>query len=104
MGISKSNIEFVDSLIDYYIEEAKSYKQIAESYVPEIESVLDTTFGIITGCIYSSFLQAYANQKQTVGSEDVNEFNKILKEKAPQIKNAILGKKPEEPPKVEDKE
>ncbi|MFB5627614.1 MAG: hypothetical protein ACE5R5_05410 [Nitrosarchaeum sp.] len=90
MAISKENREFIDSLIDYYISESESYRQIAENFVPEVESVSDTAFGIITGCVYSGFLQAYQNQQQTPGLEDINEFNKILKKKAPLIKKAIL--------------
>ena len=53
MALSKHTKSFVDSQIDYYISEASSYKQIAEQYVPEIESVPDTAFGIIAGCVYS---------------------------------------------------
>jgi len=90
MAISKENKDFVDSLIDYYISESESYKQIAENFVPEIESVPDTAFGIITGCVYSGFLQAYQNQQQTPGLEDMKEFNQIIKERAALIKKAIL--------------
>jgi len=53
MVISKENKDFIDSLIDYYISESESYRQIAENFVPEVESVPDTAFGIITGCVYS---------------------------------------------------
>lgn len=91
MAISKENKEFIDSLIDYYINESQSYLQIAENYVPEIESVYDTAFGIIAGCVYSSFLQAYQNQQQSPGLEDMKEFNKILKERAPLIKKSLMG-------------
>jgi len=91
MAISKENREFIDSLVDYYISESESYKQIAENFVPEIESVSDTAFGIITGCVYSGFLQAYQNQHQTPGLEDMHEFNKIIKERAPLIKKSILS-------------
>ena len=99
MAISKENLDFIDSLIDYYISEAESYKQIAENYVPEIESVVDTAFGIITGCIYSSFLQAYQNQQHTPSLEDIKEFNRIMKNRAPLVKKAIL-----ESPKLDEKE
>ena len=94
MAISKENKDFIDSLIDYYISESESYKQIAENFVPEIESVPDTAFGIITGCVYSGFLQAYQNQQQTPSLDDMKEFNKIIKERAALIKKAIL-----DPPK-----
>ena len=90
MVISKENKDFVGSLIDYYINESESYRQIAENFVPEIESVPDTAFGIITGCVYSGFLQASQNQQQTPSLEDMKEFNQIIKERAPLIKKSIL--------------
>ncbi|MCH7647452.1 MAG: hypothetical protein IIA83_02440 [Thaumarchaeota archaeon] len=91
MVISKENKDFIDSLIDYYISESESYRQIAENFVPEVESVPDTTFGIITGCVYSGFLQAYQNQQLTPSLEDMREFNQIIKERATVIKKSILG-------------
>ena len=90
MTISKENKDFIDSLIDYYISESESYKQIAENFVPEVESVPDTAFGIIAGCVYSGFLQAYQNQQQTPSLEDIREFNQIIKERAALIKKSIL--------------
>ena len=90
MAISKENKDFIDSLIDYYISESESYKQIAENFAPEVESVSDTAFGIITGCVYSGFLQAYQNQQQTPSLEDMREFNQIIKQRAPLIKKSIL--------------
>jgi hypothetical protein len=90
MAISKENRDFIDSLIDYYISESESYRQIAENFAPEVESISDTAFGIITGCVYSGFLQAYQNQQLTPGLEDIKEFNQILKDRAPLIKKAIL--------------
>jgi hypothetical protein len=90
MALSKYTKEFLDSQIDYYISEAQSYKQIAESYVPEVESVSDTAFGIIAGCVYSGFLQAYSNQKQAPSLEDLQEFTKIIKDRAPLIKKAMI--------------
>ncbi len=89
MSISKENKEFIDSLIEYYISESESYKQIAENFLPEVESIPDTAFGIITGCVYSGFLQAYQNQQQSPSLEDMNEFNQIIKKKAPLIKKSI---------------
>ena len=90
MVISKENREFIDSLMDYYISESQSYRQIAENYVPEIESVTDTAFGIIVGCVYSGFLQAYQNQQQTPGLEDMKEFNQIIKEQSLLIKKSLI--------------
>ena len=91
MAISKENKDFIDSLIDYYISESEAYKQIAENFIPEVESVSDTAFGIITGCVYSGFLQAYQNQQQTPGLEDMKEFNEIIKKRASLIKKSILS-------------
>ena len=51
MVISKENQEFLEGLIDYYVKEAKSYREIAQEFSSEIDSVLDTAFGIIIGCI-----------------------------------------------------
>ena len=90
MAISKENKEFIESLIDYYVSESQSYLQIAENYVPEIESITDTAFGIITGCVYSGFLQAYQNQQQSPSLQDMKEFHQILKEKAPTVKKSLL--------------
>ena len=90
MTISETNKEFINSLIDYYISESEAYRDIAENYTPEIGSVPDTSFGIIVGCVYSGFLQAYQSQQQSPTLEDVKEFHKILKEKAPLIKKSIL--------------
>ena len=89
MSISKENKEFIDSLIEYYISESESYKQIAENFLPEVKSIPDTAFGIITGCVYSGFLQAYQNQQQSPSLEDMDEFNQIIKKKAPLIKKSI---------------
>ena len=91
MVISKENKDFIDSLIDYYISESESYRQIAENFVPEIESIPDTAFGIITGCVYSGFLQTYQNQQETPSLEDMQEFNQIIKERAPLIKKSLLA-------------
>jgi len=89
MVISKENKEFIDSLIEYYITESESYRQIAENFLPEVKSIPDTAFGIITGCVYSGFLQAYQNQQQTPSLEDMDEFNQIIKKKAELIKKSI---------------
>ena len=89
MSISKENKEFIDNLIEYYISESESYKQIAENFLPEVKSIPDTAFGIITGCVYSGFLQAYQNQQQSPSLEDIDEFNQIIKKKASLIKKSI---------------
>ena len=92
MTISKENKEFLDNLIEYYISEAQSYREMAQEYSLKIDSVPDTTFGIIIGCIYSSFLQTYSNQKLTPTVQDVQEFTEIIMMKSNAIMDAIKGK------------
>ncbi len=92
MTISDEMKKFLDSQIEYYITEAQSYKEMAQEYSPKIDSIQDTAFGIIIGSIYSSFLQAYSNQKQNVNSEDIQEFTEIMMFNTRMIKDAIMGK------------
>ena len=91
MTISKENKEFLEGLIEYYISEAQSYREMAQEYSLKIDSVPDTTFGIIIGCIYSSFLQTYSNQKLTPNVQDIQEFTEIIMMKSSVIMNAIKG-------------
>ena len=91
MVISKENQEFLEGLIDYYVKEAKSYREIAQEFSSEIDSVLDIAFGIIIGCIYSSFLQAYSNQKQIPNMEDIQEFNEMIIKNTEIIKKSIMN-------------
>jgi hypothetical protein len=91
--IPQATKKFIDSLIDYYISEAASYKQIAKTYADEVEDVDANTFGIIVGCVYSGFLQAYQNQKQKPLLEDMQEFTQMIKIRATQIKRSILDAK-----------
>ena len=93
MTISKDNKEFLEGLIEYYISEAESYREMAQEYSLKIDSVPDTAFGIIIGCIYSSFLQTYSNQKLTPDVHDVQEFMEIIMIKSNAIMNAINGQK-----------
>ena len=92
MTISDEIKGFLDNQIAYYITEAQSYKEMAQEYSPKVDSVQDTAFGIIIGCIYSSFLQAYSNQKHVINSEDLQEFTEIIMINARMIKDAITEK------------
>lgn len=91
--IPQSTKKFIDSLIDYYISEAASYKQIAKTYHEEVEDINANAFGIIVGCVYSGFLQAYQNQKLKPSLEDTQEFTRMIKLRAAQIKRNILDAK-----------
>jgi len=72
------------------LKEAESYKEMAREYNLDANSVPDTAFGIIIGCIYSSFLQTYTNQSSTPSSQDVEEFTKIIIENSKKIKESIM--------------
>lgn len=91
--IPETTRKFINSLIDYYVSEAASYKQIAKTYYDEVEDVNANTFGIIVGCVYSGFLQAYQNQKLKPSLEDTQEFTRMIKLRAAQIKRNILDAK-----------
>ena len=90
MTLSNEIQAFLDSQIDYYIKEAKSYKEMAEEYKLDSNSVPDATFGIIVGCIYSSFLQIYTNQNSTPNSQEMEEFTRIIIKNAKKIKESII--------------
>ena len=92
MTLSNEIQTFLVSQIEYYTKEAKSYKEMAREYNPDDNVALDTAFGIIIGCIYSSFLQTYTNQNSTPNSQDIEEFNKIIIDNSNKIKKSILVK------------
>ena len=88
--ISETTRSFIDSLVDYYIGEAASYKQMAKSYSDLSHDPADTALGIVIGSIYSAFIQSYANQQQKPSLEDMQEFTQIIKKRAAQINRGIL--------------
>ena len=93
MPIPQTTRDYVETLIDYYVSVASSYKQIAQLFAPDIVDINDTALGIIVGAVYSGFLQTYTTQKQKVSLEDINEFNEIIKRRAPGIKKAVIDAK-----------
>nr|AIE97630.1 hypothetical protein [uncultured marine thaumarchaeote KM3_01_G08] len=90
MALSNETQKFLDSQIEYYVKEAESYKEMALEYNLDTNSVPDTAFGIIVGCIYSSFLQTFTNQNTTPNSQDIEEFTKIIVKNSKKIKESIL--------------
>ena len=90
MTLSNETQKFLDSQIEYYVKEAESYKEMALEYNLDTNSVPDTAFGIIVGCIYSSFLQTFTNQNSTPNSQDIEEFTKIIVNNSKKIKKSIL--------------
>ena len=90
MTLSNETQKFLDSQIEYYVKEAESYKEMALEYNLDTNSVPDTAFGIIVGCIYSSFLQTFTNQNSTPNSQDIEEFTKIIINNSKKIKESII--------------
>ena len=88
--ISAATKSFIESLVDYYISEAASYKHMAKAYADEAGDVSDVAFGIILGSIYSAFIQSYTNQQQKPSLEDMQEFTQLIKKRAAQIKKSVL--------------
>ena len=93
MAVSDEMRSYIDGQIDYYISEAGSYRQMAEAYRPEVDSADDAAFGIIAGSVYASFVHAVQSQGGAPSLEDVQELGRILKERAPLVKKAILDAK-----------
>ena len=90
MTLSNEIQTFLDSQIEYYTREAKSYKEMDEGYNLDGNSISDTTFCIIVGCIYSCFLQTYTNQNNVPDSEEMEEFTEIIIKNAKKIKESII--------------
>ena len=90
MTLSNEIQIFLDSQIEYYTKEAKSYKEMVVEYNLDNSPVSDTTFGIIVGCIYSSFLQIYTNQNSAPNSEDMKEFTETIIKNSKKIKESII--------------
>ena len=90
MTLSNETQIFLDSQIEYYSKEAKSYKEMAEGYGLDSDSIPDITFGVIVGCIYSSFLQTYTNQNSAPNSQEMEEFTEIIIKNAKKIKESVI--------------
>ncbi len=82
---------FLDSQIEYYTKEAKSYKEMAQGYNLDDDTIYDTAFGIIIGCIYSSFLQVYTNQNNIPNSQEIEDFTEIIIKNSKKIKESITS-------------
>ena len=91
MTLSNEIQIFLDSQIEYYTKEAKSYKEMAQEYNLDENSIPDTAFGIIIGCIYSSFLQTYTNQNIAPNSQEMEDFTEIIIKNAKKIKESIVS-------------
>ena len=89
MVISDENKKFLDDLLQYYIDQADSYNQIADEYGGFSKSKREIAFGVIVGTIYSTFLQTYANQQLEVKLDDIQEFHDFIRENIEKITNAL---------------
>ena len=90
MTLSNEIQTFLVSQIEYYTTEAKSYKEMAREYNTDDDLAHDTAFGIIVGCIYSSFLQTFTNQNSVPNSQDMEDFAEIIIKNSKKIKESII--------------
>lgn len=88
MAISKETRSYIDGLVKYYVSEASSYRQIAESCNAD-GSVSDTAIGMIVGCIYSAFLQSCREQGTSPKLDEINDVILIIHAKIPEIRKAV---------------
>ena len=91
MTLSNEIQTFLDTQIEYYTKEAKSYKEMTREYILDDNSIPDVTFGIIIGCIYSSFIQTYTNQNSSPSSQEMEDFTKIIIKNTKKIKESITS-------------
>ena len=91
MTLSNEIQTFLDTQIEYYTKESKSYKEMAKEDDLDDNSISDVAFGIIIGCIYSSFIQTYTNQNSTPNSQEMEEFTKIIINNTQKIKTSIIS-------------
>ena len=89
MTLSNEVQKFLHSQIEYYVMQAESFKEMAREYNPNAHSLPDTAFGIIVGCIYSSFLQTFTNQNNVPNSQDMEDFTEIIIKNSKKIKESI---------------
>ena len=88
MTISDQNKKFIQSLIDYYVSEPQAYTEIVQAYSPKSE-LAETTVGFVIGMIYSGFLRAYTDQDLEIKSDDIDEFNSIIRDNTTKIRKAL---------------
>ena len=88
MTISDQNKKFIQSLIDYYVSEPQAYTEIVQAYSPKSE-LAETTVGFVIGMIYSGFLRAYTDQDLQIKSDDIDEFNSIIRDNTTKIRKAF---------------
>ena len=89
MAIPKEIKDFVSGLVDYYVSTASSYRDLAQTHAETANSVDDVALGMITGIVYSSFMQAYQNQQKSPSLDDIREFNELVRLRSSDIKKAI---------------
>ena len=94
MAISDENKKFLEDLLQYYIDQADSYSQIALEYGKFSKSKREIAFGVIVGTIYSTFLQTYSNQQLEVKLDDIQQFHDFIRDNIDKISDALDKKIP----------
>ena len=87
MAMPKEIRDYVNAQIEYYIGESRTYLSMARIYRDDV--IEETAFGIILGCLYTGFMQAYRTRYMAPSSEDMDEFHQIVRSNASRIMDVL---------------
>lgn len=86
-----ANIQnFITTQLDYYIEEIDTYLLVAKEHC-DTKSLDDAVFGVILGCVYIGFINAYSAQSLSPNTDSIIKLHSIIKERTKDIRLAIQG-------------
>lgn len=87
MAIPKEIQDYVNTQIQYYVDESWTYRCMAETHGSDASE--DIAFGMILGCLYLGFIQAYRTQFRAPSADDMDEFHKMLRDSTGRIRKAL---------------
>lgn len=95
MAVAEATRSYIDGLIDYYVSEAASYREIAASCNPG-GGAEDTAVGMIAGCVYSAFVQSCTERGRPPELGEINDVISMVRARIPEIRGAVNGRLPSE--------
>lgn len=90
MAIPTEIQDYITTQLDYYTDEVDTYLLVAKEHC-DTDSLEDTVFGIILGCVYLGFIQVYQAQFLSINATDVAELHDIINKREKSIRLAIQG-------------
>ncbi|MXY37881.1 MAG: hypothetical protein F4Y51_03150 [Cenarchaeum sp. SB0664_bin_35] len=90
MSIPANIRNFITTQLDYYIEEIDTYLLVAKEHCGT-ESLDDAAYGVVLGCVYMGFINAYSAQSLSPNVDSITELHGIIKERAKDIRLSIRG-------------